>query len=315
MSFAASTSAPERGLPGFLCAWFACCCLLPMPVLSGPHVVDDSGRPVVLAGPARRIVSLAPYLTELLFAAGAGDVLVGVSEYSDYPAASRGIPRVGGGGGLDLERIVALHPDLVVAWQSGNPAWQVQRLRELGLTVFVSEPRRLAAISHTIDSLARLAGTESAAQPVTADFNRRLAALRRTFRGRAPVRVYYQIWDRPLMTINGMHLIDDVIRLCGGNNVFADLPDLAPQVGIESVLQRDPQVIVVAAGRDETGSGLATWRRWPQLMAVRQGQLYEIERELLVRHTPRILDGAERLCRILDRARAGNRQAPGRAAE
>lgn len=297
-----------RTIAAALCAWFAACCLLPVTALSEPRVTDDNGQQVALAGPARRIVSLAPHITELLFAAGAGDALVGVSAYSDYPDAARGIARIGGGGGLDLERIVALRPDLVVAWQSGNPAYQVQRLRELGLPVFVSEPRSLTAIPHTIDRLARLAGTETAARPVIDDFNRRLDALRRDFGGRAPVRVYYQVWDRPLMTINGAHLISDVMRLCGGSNVFADLPELAPRIGIEAVLQRDPQVIVVAAGPDEDGRQLAPWRRWTHLAAVSQGHLYEIERDLMVRHTPRILDGAEQLCRILDQARTGDQQ-------
>jgi len=280
-----------------LCACLAACCLLAMPALAEIRVTDDGGQPVTLAGPARRIVSLAPYITELLFAAGAGNAVIGVSEFSDYPAAARRIPRIGGGGGLDLERILALRPDLVVAWQSGNPAGQVQRLRELGLAVFVSEPRSLTGIPYTISRLARLAGTEADAQTVTDGFNRRLAALRDRYRGRARVRVYYQVWDQPLMTVNGKHLISDVIRLCGGSNVFAGLPELAPHISIEAVLQRDPQVIIVAAGRDEAGRQLAPWRRWSRLAAVSRGQLYEIERDLLVRHTPRILDGAERLCR------------------
>jgi len=291
-----------------LCVWLAACSLFPLPALSEIRVADDAGRQVILAAPAQRIVSLAPHITELLFAAGAGGALVGVSEYSDYPVAARGIQRIGGGGGLDLERILALHPDLVVAWQSGNPAGQVQRLRDLGLTVFVSEPRSLAAIPLTIDRLAQLAGTETAALPVIDDFNRRLAALRQDYGGRAPVRVYYQIWDRPLMTVNGTHLISDAMRLCGGRNVFAGLPELAPHISIEAVLQRDPQVIVVAAGRDEAGRQLVPWRRWTRLAAVSQGHLYEIDRDLLVRHTPRILDGAQLLCRILDRVRAGGLQ-------
>lgn len=304
----------DRCLPGGcrmscrVAAWFVACCLQPVPALSEVRVTDDGGQQVVLAGPARRIVSLAPHITELLFAAGAGDRVIGVSDYSDYPIAARGITRIGGGGGLDMERILALRPDLVVAWQSGNPAFQVQRLRELGLTVFISEPRDLAAITRTIDRLARLAGTETAAQPAMEGFDQRLAALRRTVPGRAPIRVYYQVWDRPLMTVNGTHLVSDVIRLCGGSNVFADLPDLAPQISIEAVLARDPQVIVVAAGQEENGSQLAPWRRWTRLAAVRQGHLYEIGRDLLVRHTPRILDGAEQLCRILDKVREGDAQ-------
>jgi iron complex transport system substrate-binding protein len=297
-----------RGLCTLICAWIVANCLLPGPSAAGLRVTDDSGRPVVLAAPARRIISLAPHVTELLFAAGAGDAVVGVSEYSDYPEAARRLPRIGGGGGLDLERILALQPDLVVAWQSGNPAFQVQRLRELGLAVFVSEPQDLAAIAHTIARLARLAGTWTAARPVIEAYNRHLRGLHATFADRTPVRVYFQVWDRPLMTVNGAHLVSDVLRLCGGRNVFAGLPELAPQVDIEAVLQRDPQVIFVAAGPDEAGRQLTPWRHWRQLAAVRQGHLYEIRRERLVRHTPRILDGAERLCRLLDRARADEMQ-------
>lgn len=284
------------------------CCLLPWPLQAALRVTDDSGLQVELATPARRIVSLAPHITELLFAAGAGGALVGVSEFSDAPVAARSLPRIGGGGGLDLERIVALQPDLIVAWQSGNPAFQVQRLRELGFAVFVSEPRELGAIPATIARLAHLAGTEAAAHAAITDFTRRLDGLRERYRGRAPVRVFYQVWDRPLMTVGGRHLVSAVMHLCGGSNIFADLPQLAPQVGIEAVLQRDPQAIVVAAAGDEAGRLLALWRQWPQLPAVRHGQLHAIDRELLVRHTPRILDGAERLCRILDQVRAGQSQ-------
>lgn len=273
-------------------------------------VTDDAGRQVVVPVPARRIVSLAPHITELLFAAGAGAAVIGVSEYSDYPDQARDLPRVGGGGGLDLERILALQPDLVVAWQSGNPAFQVQRLRDLGLTVFVSEPRDLDAIARTLERLARLAGTLPAAQAAIGAYERRLAGLRSAFQGRSPVTVFYQIWDHPLMTVSGTHLASDVLRLCGGRNVFDDLPALAPSIGIEAVLQRDPKVIVVAAGPGEADHLLAPWRHWPQLAAVRGNHLHAIERELLVRHTPRILDGAEQLCRLLDQVRAGDQQGP-----
>ncbi len=293
----------SRARSAVLSIWLVFCSVLPLPAPGDIRVMDDAGRQVTLVAPAQRIISLAPHITELLFAAGAGDALVGASAYSDYPEAARSIARVGGGSGLDLERILALQPDLVVAWQSGNPAFQVQRLRELGLTVFASEPRSLAAIPYTIERLARLAGTGEEARSVIDGFNRHLATIRRNRSGHAPVRVYYQVWDRPLMTVNGAHLISDVIRLCGGSNVFDELPDLAPHIGIEAVLERDPQVIVVAAGQGEAGRQLVPWRRWTRLTAVSHGQLYEIERELLVRHTPRILDGAEQLCAILDQVR------------
>ena len=265
-------------------------------------VTDDAGQEVRLAQPARRIVSLAPYLTELLFAAGAGHAVVGVSEFSDYPEAAAAVSRIGGGAGLDLEAILALHPDLVVAWQSGNPVNQVERLRSLGLTVFLSEPRQLLDVPDTLLRLGRLAGTEPVAQVAADRFTARYRQLKKRYAQRAAVSVFYQIWAQPLMTLNGEHLFSDVLRLCGGRNIFAALPALAPQVDIEAVLAADPDVIVVAV--DDQGSPLlSAWQRWPSLSAVADGHVYAITRERLVRHTPRILDGAQELCAILERVR------------
>lgn len=278
-------------------------CLLPATVLAEIRVTDDTGQVLSLDQPARRIVSLAPYLTELLFAAGAGEAVVGVSGFSDYPPAARGIRRIGTGAGLDLERIVALQPDLVVAWQSGNPADQVERLRGLGLAVFMSEPRTLEDIGTALSRLGELAATHEQARSAMLAFRKRHAALRQRHAGEPPVDVFYQVWDRPLMTVNDDHVIGDVIRLCGGRNVFADLDRLAPQVGIEAVLQRDPQVIIAAAGSAGDADGLGHWQRWSALRAVHNNHLFTIPGDLLVRHTPRILDGAEQLCGILDRVR------------
>ena len=276
--------------------------LLLSPVWAAVSVTDDAGMPVVLEKPAQRIVSLAPYLTELLFAAGAGDALVGVTEFSDYPVAARSLPRVGGGGGLDIEAIMALQPDLVVAWQSGNPSAQVEKLQSFGIPVFISEPRQLGDVPATLRRLGRLAGTGAVASVQEAHFNKRHGELRNRYASRPKVSLFYQIWEQPLMTLNGEHIFADVVRLCGGENIFHALPALAPQVDIEAVLQADPQVIVVAADTDDPSS-LSQWQRWPQLSAVKQGQVYAIQREQLVRHTPRILDGAARLCELLDAAR------------
>jgi iron complex transport system substrate-binding protein len=272
------------------------------PVQADITVSDDAGRPVKLTGPARRIVSLAPYITELLFAAGAGDAVVGVTEFSDHPEAARSIARIGSGTGLDLEAILALQPDLVVAWQSGNPAGQVERLQSLGMTVFMSEPRQLLDVPDTLLRLGRLAGTEQVAQANADNFIRRYHQLRQRYAQHPVVSVFYQIWGQPLMTLNGEHLFSDVVRLCGGRNVFADLPALAPQIDIEAVLAVDPEVIVVAADKKDSPL-LAAWERWPSLSAVAHGHVYAIARDRLVRHSPRILDGAEELCVILDGAR------------
>jgi iron complex transport system substrate-binding protein len=285
----------------------ACGPLFPgVPVLAEPavQVVDDAGHTVELAAPAQRIVSLAPYLTELLYSAGAGDAIVGTSEFSDYPAAARDIPRIGGGGGLDVEAIVALQPDLVVAWQSGNPAGQLERLRALGMTLFLSEPRQLQDVPGTLVRLGTLAGTEQLAQAAVAAYEARYRELQQRYSARPSVAVFYQVWRQPLMTVSGEHLISDVIRLCGGRNVFSDLPVLAPQIDIEAVLAADPEVIIVGTGGTSETAELQDWQRWTMLAAVAQGHLYGVQRELLVRHSPRILDGAEQLCRILEKVRS-----------
>jgi len=281
--------------------------LLPgTPVLADPpiRVLDDAGHTVVLESPARRIVSLAPNLTELLFAAGAGDAIVGTSEFSDYPAAALGIPRVGGGGGLDIEAIIALQPDLVVAWESGNPDGQLEQLRSLGMTLFLSEPRQLLDVPGTLVRLGQLTGREQVAQAAARAYQARYRELQHRYSGGPAVTVFYQVWRQPLMTVNGAHLISDVIRLCGGRNVFSDLPVLAPQIDIEAVLAADPAVIIVGTGGTSETAELRDWLRWPMLTAVAQGHLYGVQRELLVRHSPRILEGAEQLCGILEKVRS-----------
>ena len=266
-------------------------------------VVDDSGQPVVLQHPATRIVSLAPHITELLFAAGAGNAVVGVSEHSDYPAAARTLPRVGGGSGVDLEAVLGLRPELVVAWGSGSPPGLLQRLRQLGVPVFVSEPRVMHDIATSLERLGRLAGQGAAASRAVQRFEERLRQLRERYAGRPPVRVFYQVWQQPLLTINGDHLVSDVIRLCGGVNVFGDLPELAPQVSVESVLQRDPQVIIAGGDAPDARSLADWWQRWNGISAVQGGHLYTIPQELLERHTPRILDGAGLMCERLESVR------------
>lgn len=273
-----------------------------MPAQADIRVTDDAGQSVVLDRPARRIISLAPHITELLFSAGAGDAVVGVAEYSDYPEAAKSIPRVGGGGSLDLEGIIALQPDLVVAWQSGNPDGQVKRLQSLGLTVFMSEPRQLEDVPDTLLRLGQLSGTDAVAAAKANEFNRHYAQLKKRYAQRQVVKVFYQVWEQPLMTVNGEHLISAVIRLCGGHNIFDTLPTLAPQIGVEAVLAADPDVIIIGADV-ENSPLLAGWQRWPKLSAVSQGHVYAIQRELLVRNSMRILEGAEQLCVRLEGAR------------
>lgn len=270
-------------------------------------VTDDVGRRVTLDEPARRIVSLAPHTTELLFAAGAGDRVVGAVAHSDYPPEAASIPRVGGYSRLDYERILSLSPDLVIAWASGNERAAIDRLRTLGLTVYVSEPRHIADISKAMRRFGRLAGTEETASAAARAFDQRHRRLRERFADRPDIGVFYQIWKDPLMTVNGEHLIARVIQLCGGHNVFADLATLAPTIGVEAVIEADPEVIVASGMGNERPQWLDDWRQWPSIDAVQRGNLYFVPPQLIQRHSPRILDGAERLCGQLDEAR-GKRQ-------
>jgi iron complex transport system substrate-binding protein len=270
---------------------------------AGVHVTDDYGREVTLAAPAQRVVSLAPPLTELMYAAGAGARLVGALEYSDYPAEAKALPRVGSEVSIDLEALVALQPDLVIAWPNAGSARAVERIAALGIPVFRSEPRELEDIARTMETLGRLAGTQASARAAAGAFRERAARIERRNAQRAPVRVFYQVWDRPLVTVNGDHVISKVMRLCGGENVMAALPALAPEIDRESVLRADPEVIVASGPDGARPAWLDGWRAFPALAAVRHDNLYSIWPELLQRHTPRLLDGAEELCRILEAVR------------
>jgi iron complex transport system substrate-binding protein len=275
---------------------------------AGVSATDDLGRTVALEKPARRIVSLAPHVTELLFAAGAGDSVVGAVAYSDYPPAAREIPRVGSYDAVDMERILALQPDLVVGWASGNGRTTLDRLSELGLTVYASEPKALGDIASSIDRLGRLAGTSEKAGAASGAFRRRLAALRRRYSHERPVPVFYEIWNQPLLTVNGDHFISHLIRLCGGRNVFASLDTLVPTVDVEAVVAADPEAIVAGGRTAKRPPWLDDWRDWPDLRAVSNDHLYFIPPDLTHRPTPRLLDGAQRLCRQLDEVRRDDPQ-------
>lgn len=274
-----------------------CCCSLPLQ--AEVTVQDDAGRNVHIPQAATRIVSLAPHLTEQLFAIGAGEKIVGAVDYSDYPEAAKAIPRVGGYSRLDLERILVLKPDLVVAWQSGNDARAVERLQDLGLTVYVSEPRHLPDIADSMVRLGTLAGVPEKGRQQAEAFRQHLDALRHQFQGEIKRTVFYQIWNQPLMTVSGRHLINDVITLCGGRNIFADLEVLTPNVSLEAVLAANPEVIIASGMGKERPEWLNEWKRWPHLSAVKNSRLFVIDPNIIQRATPRLLLGAEKMCGFL----------------
>ena len=210
---------------------------------------DDTGQEVRLKAPARRIVTLAPHAAESLYAAGAGDKLVGTVDYSDYPPEAKKVPRVGGYSRVDLEAVAALKPDLVLAWESGNNMTQVDKLKALGLTVYVSQPNTIDNVASQIERIGQLAGTEAVANATAERFRKRLDSLRSAHAAKPKVRVFYQIWKTPLLTVGGPQIISDAIKICGGENVFGHLKQMAPNVTVEAVLEADPEAIV-ATGID-----------------------------------------------------------------
>jgi iron complex transport system substrate-binding protein len=270
-------------------------------------VTDDTGAAVTLDAPAQRVVSLAPHVTELLFAAGGGARVVGAVTYSDYPPEAQSIPRVGDNKALDLERIVAMKPDLIVVWRHGNAARQTERLRDLHVPLYFSEPKHLADIPATIDKLGVLLGTKEAATEASNAFRRDIARLRARYASRPAVGVFYQVWDDPLMTLNDANVFSEVIEMCGGRNVFADLKPNVPTISTEAVLAANPEAIVTAtvgATRpDRALPAFDRWKKWPSMTAVARDNLFGIDGDLINRPTPRLALGAAQLCEDLDAAR------------
>jgi iron complex transport system substrate-binding protein len=274
-----------------------------MAATAAPLIVrDDTGATVKLAAPAQRIVSLAPHATELLFALGAGSRIVGTLDTSDTPAAAKAIPRVGDSRALDLERIVALRPDLIVTWPWTAPA-QVEALRARGIAAFTTMPATIDGIAADLERLGTLTGTQAAGWREAEVFRARLDKLRERNAGAQRVRVFYEIWDSPLYTIGGRHLITEAIGLCGGENVFAALTLPAPAVDVEAVLAAKPDAIIAGADRGLRPAWLDNWRRWKELPAVANERLYVVDADLLHRPGPRFLEGVESLCAAIEKAR------------
>ena len=268
--------------------------------------VDDQGNLVVLPAPAQRIISLAPNLTEVLFFVGAGEQIVGADEYSNYPEAAKDIIRVNNHAAANYELILSLKPDLVVAWESGNGEQIIGRIRELGLPIFVLETRKMDIIPDLFSRLGRLTGHDETAKKRAENFTQRLDGLRKTYSNQPIVRAFYQIWNDPFITLNGEHLVSDVIELCGGVNVFGEAIPLVPYVNIEAIMAADPEVIIASGSSDSNEQWRDSWKDWQGISAVTSGNIYLIPPDLMQRHSSRILEGAEYMCEFLQRARTAN---------
>lgn len=270
---------------------------------SSISIIDDEGIEHTFDQPLQRIVSLMPHATELLFEVGAGDHVVGAVQYSDYPEAAKKIPRVGGYSALNIEAIVALKPDLLIAWPEGNRNRELDRLKALGLPILVSDPREFKDIANALFIYGKITDNNEQAAKAIATFNKKLTYLRNTYSEQEKVSVFYQVWNAPLMTQNGNTFISRAIEVCGGINIFSDLPMTNPQVSIESILIQDPQVIVASGMGQARPEWLDDWRQYKTLQAVEANQLYHIAPELFQRPTVRFLLGTEQLCEAMQKAR------------
>ena len=266
-------------------------------------LTDDRGRKITLGHPPGRIVSLAPHVTELLYAIGAGDMLVGADEYSDYPGPAAQLPRIGNASRVDIERVLSLEPDLVIGWLTGNAESDISKLEKLGIPVFVTEITSLDNVAQQLIRLGRLTGKSVKAKEVAAGYRHRLQELRAQYAEKPRISVFYQVWEQPLMTVNGRHFISDAIQLCGGNNVFSKLQTLAPILSKEAVIAADPQAIISGRTPGNDTSLQLEWGSWQSMGAVKYDNLFTIPSDLIARPTTRILDGVAMICEALDEAR------------
>lgn len=277
--------------------------LAPFGVAAPVCVTDDQGEELCLDQPAKRIATLSPGATELAFAAGAGDKVVAVVNYSDYPEAALKLPLVGNHTRIDLEALLALKPDLVITWRTGNPPAQMEMLRTLGLPMFAIEPRTFEGVSKVIEQLSILAGTEQEGFAEAERFRKGIAEIAEQYRNAEPIPVFYQVWQTPLMTINDDHLIGKVVQLCGGVNVFGDMPRLVPRISAEVVLEADPHAIITGSVEGIEDNQLDRWKSYTGMTAVAKNNLFFVPASPISRPTPRLLEASRDICQRLDVAR------------
>lgn len=274
--------------------------------------VDDAGRRVDFPAPPKRVITLAPNLTEFVYAVGAGDTLVGTMDTSNFPVEAQRVERIGNYQRMDVERILSLKPDLVLVWLHGNQGRELGQLEAAGIKLFYMEQRHIDDVAAALSRIGALLGHAKQGDERAAEYRRAVAELRRRYAKASPVSVFFQVWTHPVMTLNGQHLTSDLLALCGGRNVFAELPALAPQVSVESVVAANPEAFftarefdgaVPAWRREREGDAFRAWREFGKLRAVERGWMFSVPGDLVTRQGPRAIDGARAFCGALDEVR------------
>ncbi|MCW8931908.1 MAG: cobalamin-binding protein [Gammaproteobacteria bacterium] len=272
------------------------------PAISQIKVTDDTNQIITLNAPAKKVITLSPGLTELIYAAGGANYIKGVVSYSDYPEQAKKLAQVGSYNALDIEKILVMQPDLIIAWKSGNPKHQIEQLIKLGLTVYISEPKDFMDIPVTIKTFGQLMATDTIAKQNADRFTKDFNDIKKTYQTdqeKELKRTFIQIWDNPVMSVNEDHLISKVITLCGGNNIFSHTKGLTNSPSIESILEYDPEIIIATGMADSSQEWLNRWEQWKFLNAVKNQRLYATNPDHLVRHTPRILKGIKDVCQLI----------------
>lgn len=260
-----------------------------------PGLADKAAAP-------KRIISLAPHITELLYAIGAGGQVVGVSAYSDYPPAAADLPEVANYAGVNFEAILALNPDLVIAWKTGNVAADISRLQQFGIKVAFSDPLLISDIATELRALGQLTGHSEQAETAARRFEQQLAELRQTYKTKTRLPVFFSMGTAPLSSVANQAWPAQAIRLCAADNIIADSKGDYPQPGIEQVLQAQPAVIIQATAGGKPAD-TRFWQAYPVIPAVTLNQFITVDADLLYRTSPRNLQGIKQLCQGLDRFR------------
>lgn len=278
-----------------------CCVLMlgfSLSVLSDEVIESDPADKKI-----ERIITLSPSSTEMLFDIGVGDRLVGTVEHADFPDAAKSLPRIGNYAGLNIERIVALEPDLIVAWKSGNKQSDLEKLESLGLPITYVDPKSMTAVRDAIERLGKEVGEEALGKAAAERFDRAYQALRAEYGSKEFVRVFYQLSYQPLRTVGEGSWVEALIHDCNGDNVFHDANAPYPVVSLESIIVKDPEVIIMSSHTNAIQSRDAVWERWPNISAVRNGAMIPINSSTLLRSGPRAIEGMSLLCKAIDRVR------------
>lgn len=252
---------------------------------------------------AQKIIALSPHAVEMLFAIGAGDRIIATIEHADYPQQALNIPRIGNHTGIQIEKLVELQPDLVVGWKSGNKQTDLHKIKSLGFNIYFTYPQSLKHLQQDLLKLGEFTGLKKNAEQVAKEVKQAYLTIKQKYANKKPVKVFYQLWHKPLRTISSGSWIDSMIKDCQGSNLFSETKNAYPVIAIEDVLVKDPQVIIVPEHPEIVDDKKNIWRQWKTIQAVKNEKILSVDGDLLHRFGPRIAQGLAQLCEAIDKAR------------